>query len=239
MMRVLEDKYNGVTVDCATLPNEKEDFYEGMARILEEVKGKKLLWVKIPLEKSAFIPVLTGLGFEFHHCRSSYLMLLKRLDEQAIVPTAQNYVVGVGAVVLDGRELLVVRDRFSEGYKLPGGHADNNESLKEALCREVREETGVEVELESIVNLGHFARGQFGESCVYVVCRAQARSREIAIHDSEEIVEARWLDVEAFLSSEHTNNYNRSVVAAALKGGDQQLVEQHIALKVQGAEVFF
>ena len=63
-------------------------------------------------------------------------MLVKKLIQETVIPTAKNYTVGVGAIVRDKEQLLVIKDRFSNGYKLPGGHIDNNESIKDALKRE-------------------------------------------------------------------------------------------------------
>ncbi len=57
-------------------------------------------------------------------------------------------VVGVGAVVVrDGRALIIRRahePRKGE-WSLPGGHVDLGESLSDAVRREVREETGLDV----------------------------------------------------------------------------------------------
>ena len=58
------------------------------------------------------------------------------------------------AVVLikDGRVLLTKREDL-EVWCLPGGHADEGETLAEAARREMREETGLEVELERLVGV--------------------------------------------------------------------------------------
>jgi nucleoside triphosphatase len=61
----------------------------------------------------------------------------------------------VGAVVFnDDGKLLLVKSKRSKGlYVIPGGHVELGEKIEDALRREVREETGLEVtdvELASI-----------------------------------------------------------------------------------------
>ncbi len=60
---------------------------------------------------------MTNLGFEFHHCTKTSLMLIKKLARYAEIPASKNYIVGVGAVVVDKGKLLVVKDRFSNACK--------------------------------------------------------------------------------------------------------------------------
>lgn len=120
------------------------------------------------------------------------------MSQKAIVPTAKNFIVGIGAIILRKRCILVVKDKFSLGYKLPGGYIEKKESIINAVKREIFEETGIIVDFESIVNIGHFRNGQFGESNLYIVCTAQALSDKITINDSSEIAEARWISPDEF-----------------------------------------
>jgi 8-oxo-dGTP diphosphatase len=229
-MEIKYEIYDGVIIDNTTLPFKKEDFKNEIVRLIESSKTKKLIWISIPIEKSNFIPILTNLDFEFHHCDEKNLILIKKIALNSVVPTTKNFIVGVGAIVISEGQLLVIKDRFSTGYKLPGGHIDKNESIKNAVKREVYEETGINIEFESIVNIGHFRNGQFGESNLYIVCTAKAFSKNIVINDSSEIAEARWIAPEDFLKSEDVNSYNKSVVEAAINNKELKLTEQKIKL---------
>jgi 8-oxo-dGTP diphosphatase len=62
----------------------------------------------------------------------------------------------VGAIILHrGTILLVQRDRepASGTWSLPGGRVELGESLNEALEREVREETGLEIEIDGLAGI--------------------------------------------------------------------------------------
>ena len=62
--------------------------------------------------------------------------------------------VGVGGIVLqDGKVLLLLRKNAPEAgsWSLPGGRVEFKERLEDAVVRELREELGITVEVESLV----------------------------------------------------------------------------------------
>src|SRR5712692_8214105 len=92
-------------------------------------------------------------------------------------------IVGVGAVVIDGNSVLLVR-RANEPLKgewsLPGGAVELGETLEAAIAREVYEETGLSVEVGPIVDVldrirfDDDLRPRFHYVLVDFVCRSSA-----------------------------------------------------------------
>lgn len=238
------DPYNGVTIDSKNLPETKEQFELNLEYLVDTLKHKRnLIWIYINIEKSEFIPIATKEGFFFHSCDEDYILVVKRLKENAIIPTAANHTLGVGAVVInDKNEILVIKEKISNlGYKLPGGHIDNCEMISTALEREVLEETGIIAKFESIISLGHFYPHQFHKSNLYILCLAKAKSLEINIQDTQEILDAKWIDVNLYLQDQSVLDYSKAIILAALEkeNGFIKVNQEVLAHIKKDFELFF
>jgi ADP-ribose pyrophosphatase YjhB (NUDIX family) len=69
-------------------------------------------------------------------------------------PTANSLIPGGSAVVTDDQGRILLQQRSDNGnWALPGGTMDIGETLPSAVVREVREETGLDVEITGIVGI--------------------------------------------------------------------------------------
>lgn len=103
------------------------------------------------------------------------------------------------AVVRDGtRVLLVLRGRppFAGWWGLPGGAVEAGETVAEALAREVREETGLEVEVGPLLGykdgIARDARGRLRHH--YVILFFLARPRGGRLEAASDAADARWVE---------------------------------------------
>jgi ADP-ribose pyrophosphatase YjhB (NUDIX family) len=109
-------------------------------------------------------------------------------------------VVAVGAIVIDkGAILLVKRDREpAKGlWSLPGGRVEVGESLREALVREVREETGIEVDVDGMIGTAErIVRNDEGDIAFhYVILDYVCTARSVDIKAGDDAAEVRWVPV--------------------------------------------
>ncbi len=96
-----------------------------------------------------------------------------------------------GVLVHDGRVLLLLNERNE--WDLPGGRPDPGEDQRAALKREVREETGLDVEVGAQVDehLFEVLPGIFVRIVAYVC----ALNGDSAVRLSHEHLETRWVPI--------------------------------------------
>ncbi len=116
-------------------------------------------------------------------------------------PYPTRPVVGVGAVVLDGDRVLLVKrghEPLKGQWSLPGGGVELGETLEQAIAREVREETGLDVEVGPIVDvldrIGRDADGLVEHQFVLVdfVCRPSGG----VLRSASDADDAEWVPLD-------------------------------------------
>ncbi len=69
-------------------------------------------------------------------------------------PTANSLVPGAAAVVTDERGRVLLQQRSDSGnWALPGGAMDIGETLAQCAVREVKEETGLDIEITGLLGI--------------------------------------------------------------------------------------
>lgn len=66
----------------------------------------------------------------------------------------QCYVSASVVVLNDKNEILLVKNP-QRGWEIPGGHVDEMETIADAAAREVKEESGIEIEIVRFCGLYH------------------------------------------------------------------------------------
>lgn len=132
-------------------------------------------------------------------------------------------IAAVGAVVVKNDRVLLVKRGNEPGYgqwSLPGGAIELGETARAAIAREVKEETGLEVEVDDVVEVLDRVvldtRGRVRYHYVLIDFLARYISGEF--QPSEELLDGRWVrpeDLPQFnLTEAATRVINKAIRAA-------------------------
>uniref|UniRef100_A0A1J3H8B6 Nudix hydrolase n=1 Tax=Noccaea caerulescens TaxID=107243 RepID=A0A1J3H8B6_NOCCA len=203
-----DDEYGGVVVDHGKLPTNPNAFASKLRNSLLDwrKKGKKGVWLKLPVEQSELVPIAVKEGFEYHHAEKGYVMLTYWIPEEepCMLPGNASHQVGVGGFVLNQlKEVLVVQEKYSTSsntgqWKLPTGFINESEEIFSGAVREVKEETGVDTEFLEVIAFRHAHNVAFEKSDLFFICMLKALSDKIII-DNLEIKAAKWMPLVEFV----------------------------------------
>ena len=99
-------------------------------------------------------------------------------------------------IVNDKGEVLYFRSVKWKGLVPPGGHVEYGETLVEALKRETKEETGLDIEPIKLINTGErIEPKEFYEPrhFIYIHYLCKIKSGKIKL-DNRELVDYEWID---------------------------------------------
>lgn len=122
--------------------------------------------------------------------------------------------VGVGALILQGGKLLLVRRGAQPGkgkWSIPGGLVELGENVQDAMVRETKEEVGLDVEAVKLmdvfdsVTLDEQGRIQYH----FVVVNFFVRVVGGTLKTESDILEARWVPVDEVEKYVLTDSFRR------------------------------
>ena len=114
--------------------------------------------------------------------------------------------VGVGGIALGDGTLLMVRRAKEPGrglWSLPGGHVEAGEYLSDAVRREVREETGLEVEVRHLAGIFEVV----GDPHYVILDFVVEADHDAVPVASGDVDDARWIPLEAIESLDCTPRF--------------------------------
>ncbi|HEB59451.1 MAG TPA: NUDIX domain-containing protein [Gammaproteobacteria bacterium] len=129
---------------------------------------------------------------------------------RARIPATDLPVAGVGALVFDQQRVLLIRRAhapFAGEWALPGGRIRPGETLQEAAARELREETGLHVQVLAPV----WAFDVIGADHHYVVIDLAAVLLGGELHSGDDAAEARWFTADE-LNQVTVNTFTRQLL---------------------------
>ena len=147
-------------------------------------------------------------------------------------PYPERPVVGVGAVVLDGGRVLLIKRGHAPlkgQWSLPGGGVEIGETLEQAIAREVIEETGLTVEVGPMVEvldrISRDADGRVEHHFVLVdfVCRPSGG----VLRGASDAEDAAWValaDLPRYGVADVTVSVIEKAVSRGFDTGDRPLV---------------
>ncbi|MBC2202371.1 NUDIX hydrolase [Listeria welshimeri] len=89
-------------------------------------------------------------------------------------------------------EILIVRNR-NLAWAFPGGHVEANQTMEEAIASIVKEQTNIDIEIESILHCKE-RRATWEHVCTFVF-RAKPVGEMIATSSDDNIFRVKWIPI--------------------------------------------
>jgi ADP-ribose pyrophosphatase YjhB (NUDIX family) len=134
-------------------------------------------------------------------------------------------ILGVGALIFHGDRILLVergKEPLKGYWSLPGGVVEVGETLEEAIRREVREETGLEIEIVEMLEI--FERimrdGDGRAEYHYVLIDYLCRTNDCEAKPASDVANVAWVrcdDLDRYRITEGTPPVIRKGFAAAAR----------------------
>ncbi len=104
---------------------------------------------------------------------------------------SEKFIVGISAFVTKNKQILLLNNTYQYYWALPGGYLKRDESFKESIERELKEETGLTVSMERVLKIKNVPH----KPVIDVLVLCNVIKGEIKV-DGKEVKEARFFDLD-------------------------------------------
>lgn len=138
-----------------------------------------------------------------------------------------------GIIEKNGKYLLVqeAKKKCYEKWNFPAGHLDFNESLEQGAIREIKEETGCDVELNGICYVNN--RILEDDIFIMIIFNAKLIKEEIK-YDKEEILDVKWFDYDEIVNNMDNQLRGNYVKKAVQNQKDNLIAPMDIIEAIKG-----
>ena len=127
-----------------------------------------------------------------------------------------------GIIEKDGKYLLIqeAKEKCYKKWNIPAGHLECNETLFEAAKREIKEETGCDIEITGICQIAN--KKLVDDLFVSIIFKTKLLSENINFNTNE-ILDAKWFSYEE-LQSMKDELRSSDLVINAIKNSRENMV---------------
>lgn len=119
--------------------------------------------------------------------------------------TFPTHIVAVGGIVKNHNNQILLVQTYNNGWVFPGGQVDQGENVIEALIREVKEESGIDITIHSLIGVYSNTSSYTAEDGVThiptkVIIDFVCESVGGELSNSIETSESRWIEIDEVLN---------------------------------------
>jgi 8-oxo-dGTP diphosphatase len=236
-------KYKIDSYKCVRIELTNEENYNFFSKCEDnEIEGKikslveefqnfkcKAIWLIIPIQHSHLIKYFAAEKFLFHHTENETELTMQRwlLSTPNNLPKYASHYLGVGALIIDSQgKILLVKEKHTlkplqNMWKIPTGLSEKGETIQQAVIREVKEETGLDITFEGILCCREMHPYLFNTSDIFFICLCKCEDgQNIDIIKGNELKECKWFDkegIEKILEEKNFSTFSTAFFTSILE----------------------
>lgn len=127
------------------------------------------------------------------------------------------YRVAVRVLIIQGDEVLLVKEASDDWWALPGGGVDHGETVESTLTREVEEELGVPAnEVSSDFEIVYYSLGNVVNGVPRMNLFFKAAVPRELLKKTDEVAEWAWFTRDEFTQSAMHSSYDKAELARVI-----------------------